>query len=173
MVTDRARLNEIARKTRPLKTLDKRLEKSRDKDQAAVRPDGAVAQSLGQIIDEQRDNLAKADSVLGCLVIAMEYGAESSCAPYYPDVAQIARDLVQQSLRGLDAVNLPRSVRNKVKDEIRLGMVRVDTWSCAPPRLDSVTFLRPGRSGHRLRLHRRRYASARQQVSASPSHSTF
>jgi hypothetical protein len=76
-----------------------------------------VPEGLHEAIETERDNLSKAESVLGCLAIAMEYEADSVDGPYYPDVAQLARDLVRQSINGLDSLVLQqRLLRNKIKE---------------------------------------------------------
>jgi hypothetical protein len=72
---------------------------------------------LHEAIETERDNLSTAESVLGCLAISMEYEADSVNGPYYPDVAQLARDLVRKSINGLDSVTLQqRLLRNKIKE---------------------------------------------------------
>jgi hypothetical protein len=77
-----------------------------------------VPKGLEDAIEEQRDNLSKADSLLGCLVVAMEYQDESADTPYYPDVARMARELVKQSMGALDPLVLQqRLLRDKIKDE--------------------------------------------------------
>jgi hypothetical protein len=120
-----------------------------------------VVHSLNEAIETERDNLAKADSVLGCLVIAMEYGTDAIHAPYYPDVAQIARNLVQQSLRGLDALSLQQRLRNKVKDEIHIRLVGVSAEIHAPL-VSSAPSLWRRRVGRTLRIHRREYGARKQ-----------
>jgi hypothetical protein len=76
-----------------------------------------VPEGLHEAIETERGNLSKAESVLGCLAIAMEYEAESGDRPYYPDVAQLARDLVRQSINGLDSLVIQqRLLRNRVKE---------------------------------------------------------
>jgi hypothetical protein len=76
-----------------------------------------VPEGLHEAIEEERGNLSKAESVLGCLAIAMEYGADSVNVPYYPDLAEIARELVRQSIHGLDSFTLQqRLLRNKIKE---------------------------------------------------------
>jgi hypothetical protein len=150
----RSRSGKSRRKVYPVKSPKNNVEKS-------TRKNGLSAQT--EAIELERDNLAKADSLLGCLVIAMEYGTDSAGAPYYPDVAQIARDLVQQSLRGLDAVNLQRPLRDKVKDEIRVihvGSMGMREHTFVPPLLAAAPRLRAWRSAARgLRVHRRDYGS--------------
>ena len=77
-----------------------------------------IPQELQQAIEIQRGNLAKAESVLGCLVTSMEYETDSANRPYYPDVAQLARELVKEALNGLDSLMLKRHLlRNKVREQ--------------------------------------------------------
>jgi hypothetical protein len=77
-----------------------------------------VPEGLHEAIETERGNLTKAESVLGCLAIAMEYEADSVDGPYYPDVAQLARELVRQSINGLDSLVLQkRLLRNKIKED--------------------------------------------------------
>jgi hypothetical protein len=64
-------------------------------------------QILLEAIEAERDNLSRAASVLGCLAIAMEHGERGHKGPYYPDVAQIALDMVRKSIGALDPINLP------------------------------------------------------------------
>jgi hypothetical protein len=79
---------------------------------------------LHEAIEIERDNLSKADSVLGCLVASMEHETDSATKPYYPDVAQLARDLLRQSINGLDSLVLQRRLlRNKVKESPVLGFI--------------------------------------------------
>jgi hypothetical protein len=77
-----------------------------------------VPEGLHEAIEIERGNLSKAESLLGCLAISMEYETDSVNGPYYPDVAQIARDLVRQSINGLDSFTLKQYLlRNKIKEE--------------------------------------------------------
>ena len=78
-----------------------------------------VPEGLHEAIETERGNLSKAESVLGCLVTSMEYETEARNKPYYPDVAQLARELVRQSINGLDSLVLQqRLLRNKIKESI-------------------------------------------------------
>jgi hypothetical protein len=108
-------------------------------------------------IETERDNLLRADSLLECLKIAMEYGEMPHKGPYYPDVAQIAHQMVRNSIRALDPINFPRPPRNKVFEAF-------SATDCAPPeatlhevpllpRPASTVFPRP----YSLRIHRRNY----------------
>ena len=76
-----------------------------------------VPEGLHEAIEIERGNLSKAESVLGCLAISMEYETDSVDGPYYPDVAQLARELVRKSINGLDSLTLQqRLLRNKIKE---------------------------------------------------------
>jgi hypothetical protein len=77
---------------------------------------GAVAR-LHEAIEVEREILSKAESVLGCLAIAMEYETNGPGKPYYPDVARIARDMVRGSINALDPLALKR-LRDKVEEEV-------------------------------------------------------
>ena len=73
--------------------------------------------SLRDAIDSERDTLAKAESVLGCLVNSMESDNGRAPPPYYPDVAQIARELVRRAINGLDSLNLDKCLpRNRIEE---------------------------------------------------------
>jgi hypothetical protein len=77
-----------------------------------------IPQELHEAIEVQRGNLAKAESVLGCLVTSMEYETDSVNRPYYPDVAQLARELVKEAINGLDSLMLQRHLlRDKVREQ--------------------------------------------------------
>jgi hypothetical protein len=78
---------------------------------------GKQLNQLFKAIETERGNLSRADSLLGCLIIAMEYGETTHKGPYYPDVAQIAHKMVRKSISALDPINLPIPSRDKVKEE--------------------------------------------------------
>ena len=79
-------------------------------------------EGLYEAIETERGNLTKAESVLGCLMISMDYEDDSVDKPYYPDVVQIARELVRQSINNLDSLVLQqRLLRNKVKESTGLS----------------------------------------------------
>jgi len=82
----------------------------------------AVPEGVERAIEAERDNLCKAESLLGCLAIAMEHGAweheDEVVPPYYPDVARMARNLVRQSINALDSLNLEKHLaRRGIKEE--------------------------------------------------------
>jgi hypothetical protein len=96
-----------------------------------------VPEGLHEAIEIERGNLSKAESVLGCLAIAMEYEDNSDDRPHYPDVAQLARDLVRQSMNGLDSLVLQRRLlRNKIKESS--GLLGIDEAYLGPDYLDSI-----------------------------------
>jgi hypothetical protein len=88
--------------------------------------DGArIPEALHEAIENERSNLSRAESVLGCLAISMEYENDSVRGPYYPDVAQLARELVRQSINGLDSLVLQRHLLgNKVKESHPLPYIQ-------------------------------------------------
>lgn len=60
-----------------------------------------------EIVEEERRQLMKAESLLGCIFIAMEYEDEDDPRrPYYPDAIDVARSLVYSALDRLDSVQL-------------------------------------------------------------------
>jgi hypothetical protein len=70
----------------------------------------AVPESLHEAIENERSSLAKAASVLRCLMISLECSEASVDGPYYPDVAEIAYELIAQALNGLDSLTLRNCV---------------------------------------------------------------
>jgi hypothetical protein len=80
-----------------------------------------VPKGLHEAIETERGNLSKAESVLGCLAISMEYETDSVDGPYYPDVAEVAREMVRQSINSLDSLVLQqRLLRDKIKESADL-----------------------------------------------------
>jgi hypothetical protein len=99
-----------------------------------------IPEALHQAIENERSNLSKAESVLGCMAIAMETEGDCVNGPYYPDVAQLARELVRQSINGLDSLVLQKHLlRNKIKERACLNCVEGGY-----PVLDSVDFIQLG-----------------------------
>lgn len=119
---------------------------------------GVQLNLLLKAIETERDNLSRAESLLGCLTIAMEYDEMTCKGPYYPDVAQIAREMVRKSISALDPINLPNPSRGRVKEEY-------SAKDCAPlaaglyevPLLPRPIFAAFPRQGSQ-RLHPRNYS---------------
>ena len=82
-----------------------------------------VPESLHEAIELERENLSKVESILACMVASMECDADAVSGPYYPDVAQIARELVERSIDRLDSFNLKRRLLNKVEEVLRMSFV--------------------------------------------------
>jgi hypothetical protein len=119
----------------------------------------AVPLALLEAIEAERDRLSQADSVLACLIVAMEHPEEAD-GPYYPDVVRHARALVRQCLQGLDSVALKQSVLgDQVTEDCRalqpalLSATALIDVQPAPTPL--VISLAPS-----LRIHRRDYSRA-------------
>jgi hypothetical protein len=70
-----------------------------------------VPENLHEAIEIERENLSKVEALLACMVVSMEC---QPSGPYYPDVAQIARELVARSINSLDPFVLKRRLLNKV-----------------------------------------------------------
>jgi hypothetical protein len=109
-------------------------------------------------IEHERDNLSRAESLLQCLAVAMEYGDISPKGPYYPDVAQIARQMVRKSIGALDPINLPDPSRDKVKEDLPRGdaspLLVALHIPLLPPETRTPVWQRS------LRIHRRNYSLA-------------
>jgi hypothetical protein len=83
-----------------------------------------VPEALHKAIENERDNLSKAESLLACMVVAMEYQNDPVAGPYYPAVAQIARELVGRSIDSLDPFVLrQRLLRNKIEEALCISFV--------------------------------------------------
>ena len=109
-----------------IRTRSREDQRSRDK---GSYPDDVeiAAERLREAIESERENLSKAESVLGCLAIAMEYETVAPSTPYYPDVAQVAREIVRQSIDRLDSLTLRRRMAGReVEEESHIVY-------CAPP----------------------------------------
>jgi hypothetical protein len=73
------------------------------------------------------------------MVISMEYQNDPLDGPYYPAVAQLARELVARSIDGLDPFTLRRRLlRNKVEEVFPLAFVD-QAYSHAPSEFKAGT----------------------------------
>jgi hypothetical protein len=76
-----------------------------------------VPKRLQEAIEAERDNLCKAESLLACMVVSLECQDDPLHGPYFPAVAELARELVARSIDSLDAgVLRERLLRNKIED---------------------------------------------------------
>ena len=76
-----------------------------------------VPESLHEAIELERDNLSKVEALLACMATSMECQSNLPSSPHYPDVVQVARELVERTIDGLDPFTLKRRLLNKVEDE--------------------------------------------------------
>jgi len=132
---------------------------------------GTQLNRLLKAIETERGNLSRADSLLGCLIIAMEYGETMHKGPYYPDVAQIAHEMVRKSISALDPIHLPNPSRGKVKEEFSFKDLAPPVAVLHEPLLPRPILSALPRQRSQ-RLHRRNYSrsparSASSMASAS------
>jgi hypothetical protein len=138
-------------------------------------PAVSIPEPLREAIEAERDNLSKAESILGCLAIAMEYGnGVDHGGPYYPDVAQIARELVRKSINGLDSVRLQERLSgHKVKEEFPLVLAAVGSplplhlMFKQGSQIGRVPTLARAKAARGLRLHSRNYGRSPSRIAAS------
>jgi hypothetical protein len=129
-----------------------------------IAPDryGKRLNSLLDIVEAERGNLAQADSLLGCLQLAMEYGDDAiERAPYYPDVAKIAREIIRNTINALDAIHLPYPAPEKVREEFSSAdpvFVPAQPDVAAISASSNVVVFP---IEHGMRVHRRDYARSR------------
>src|SRR5258708_8365892 len=96
-----------------------------------------VPKPLQEAIEAERDNLSKAESLLACMVVSMEYQNDPLDGPYYPAVAQLARELVDRSINGLDPFVLrQRLLRNKIEEVFSVSFVD-QAYPLAPVEFDA------------------------------------
>jgi hypothetical protein len=138
-------------------------------------PAFSIPEPVCEAIEVERDNLSKAESILGCLAIAMEYGSSSDDgAPYYPDVAKIAREFVRKSINGLDSLRLQeRMARHGVKEDFHLVLGAAE---CPLPlqvvfkpsrEIDRLPKVARRKAARGMRLHSRNYGRVASRIAAS------
>ena len=109
-------------------------------------PDGAqsselvygvpVPEGLHETIQDERDNLCKAESLLACMAVSLEYQEDAWNGPYFPAVAQLARELVSRSIDGLDpSVLRQRLLRNKIEEVFCLSFLDPKICTSEPSEL--------------------------------------
>lgn len=59
---------------------------------------------LRDMIQAELRNLGRVESILRCLALSMEYESLDPESPYYPDVVEVAGDLIKRSLVDLDVL---------------------------------------------------------------------
>jgi hypothetical protein len=116
-------------------------------------------------IEVERDNLSRAESLLGCLALAMEHGGIDHKGPYYPDLVQMARAIVKKSIGALDPIHLPDPSRDKVKEDLSPADPAPFGVALQVSLLPRQSLAPPGRFS--LRIHRRDYSCASARVALS------
>jgi hypothetical protein len=112
-----------------------------------------------EAIETERDNLSRAQSLLGCMKLAIEYAEVNHKGPYYPDLVQMASDIVRKSINALDPINLPSPSRDKVREEFLASDSALLLVAHAEVPLLRHRVFTPPRRGS-LRIHRRNYSRA-------------
>ena len=76
------------------------------------RGDSTHMSALMGAIENERDRLMTAESLLACVLAAMEsYDADDPDAPYYPRVLELAQEILNESLGKLDSAKLKPLIR--------------------------------------------------------------
>jgi hypothetical protein len=74
---------------------------------SAVSAEDKSNAALLAALEAERTRLMKAESALRCALVAMDYDADFSAdEPYYPNVVELARDLLRHSIDQLDSLRL-------------------------------------------------------------------
>lgn len=72
---------------------------------------GSIRTRLEALIEAERRNLARAQSVAACLAIALHaHPQQDESTPRYAEVAEVVRDLVGETLERLHCINLARAM---------------------------------------------------------------
>ena len=67
----------------------------------------AALDPIRDAIEAERGRLMNAETILHCTVLAMnERDCDDPDGPYFQNIVDVARDLVRQSINGLDSVHL-------------------------------------------------------------------
>jgi hypothetical protein len=107
-------------------------------------------------VEAERGNLSRAQTLLECLAIAMEYGEMDHKGPYYPDVLRTASKILRESIDALDSVHLRNPTRDKVREEFFAECALVVMAGAEMPLLPGSLFKPPRPCS--LRVHRRKYS---------------
>lgn len=85
---------------------------ARDEPASGSTPDSpSLPEDLEEAIEDERSRLMRAHSILGCITLALEGDdGVGPNRPYYPDLIELARDLVNESINGLDSNKLRRFI---------------------------------------------------------------
>jgi hypothetical protein len=71
-----------------------------------------MPETLRDAIEAERQKMGRAEALLACMAIAIEYGeADSPDAPDYVEVVHVASELLRTAIDGLDSLNLDKALR--------------------------------------------------------------
>jgi hypothetical protein len=123
-VVTRQRVSKAQRdRRRPLRTAARRQDPPSPKTHPSEDVYGVpVPERLHEAIELERENLSKVEALLACMAASMECQSHPLSGPYYPDVMQIARELVERSINSLDPFILKRHLLNKVGEGFRISI---------------------------------------------------
>ena len=77
--------------------------------------DDSLVSPLEAAIEEERSRLMLADSVLGCLQIALDPEAiRVTPVPYFPEVLELAREFINKSVRRLEYEEIRRLLQSSM-----------------------------------------------------------
>jgi hypothetical protein len=77
--------------------------------------DRCLVSPLEEALEEERTRLMLADSVLGCLQIALDPEAiRVTPEPYFPEVLELARQHINKSVRKLEYEEIRRLIQSSV-----------------------------------------------------------
>ena len=69
-----------------------------------------IPEGLYEAIEVERARLCRAEAMLSCMALALEYGEPGQAsAPDYGEVVNMATELLRASINGLDSLNLERA----------------------------------------------------------------
>ena len=71
-----------------------------------ARSAAAATPDLLEVVEAERTRLMQAESLLQCLLVALEDEEVETRSPYYPHVIELARELLTQSIGQLDSLRL-------------------------------------------------------------------
>ena len=101
---------------RPAAPMSDKLPSPRTIDVSSDRSRSDSTQMLALIgaIENERDRLMTAESLLACVLAAMEsYDTDDPDGPYYPSVLELAREILNESLSKLDSAKLKPLIRGQ------------------------------------------------------------
>ena len=123
----------------PLKVRSDRRERGKCKTLSSTGVYGVpVPERLHEAIENERENLSKAESILACMVVAMDHADDPLTGPDFSTVAQTAREMVERSINGLDSVILKQRLLNRIEDGFTTSFIAhlpAPLLKCAEARL--------------------------------------